>query len=411
MPYDQDGNLVDEYGTVIQYAGAPAIDLTGQTQPGYDPGFQPLPFGVEGVGTEIGAASPPVAAPGSGGPQEGNAVDWLLTHANASKQEGMDIASQIQDLIPELRGHVDEANLSSQATLDELNQLYDAQSPLGFYDQMGDLESQAAKAKADPRARSAQFSALDKLKGWTSPQVTAVERFLQEQARSAEERDQRSHRDAALRDMAARGVRSGGAEMTALLGGQAQTSQNRLLSDLGTQAGAVNRALQATGAYGDLATTLSDQTFREGYQTGAATDRVAEFNRTNSINYQRDKLAHETSERDKTVERGERKATANTKAADDKLRRESGLTQAQWDALMVKMGAAEKGNQGVGDAIGTKIGEQQTQKALDILNEGNSGRPTNALGMEEPKFKDDYLDKLSVGQNLKKLLGFPGLGY
>lgn len=221
MPYDQYGNLVDEYGNPI---ADPSV------QPYVDSGFQPLPdIGVnigpitEGAGAYGGVADPgsyaPYIPPPAAPPP--STLDLILGHATASKDELKAIIDAwVAENEPKLEGAAAEADKAQAEALGELRDVYGSASPIDYHDPVAALTSEAAKAKADPAARQAQFDALGKLRGWTDPQVTAVEKFLQAQAREAQERDERAHRGAVLKNMAARGVRSGGAEMAALLGGQ-----------------------------------------------------------------------------------------------------------------------------------------------------------------------------------------------
>lgn len=144
-------------------------------------------------------------------------------------------------------------------------------------------DSQAAQAFADPQAISAQQQAqqllaaagmgsldvqtnpedlarqkqvADKLWGQTDTQMTAQERFMEEQFRQHEEQDRRAAMDAALRGLAGRGMLGSGGEVGAMLGAQQTTSNNRMLQDLGAQANAEQRAMQALGLYSNLATSM-----------------------------------------------------------------------------------------------------------------------------------------------------------
>jgi hypothetical protein len=111
----------------------------------------------------------------------------------------------------------------------------------------------------DPEAYAAAVDARNQFKALTTPEVTAAERFIYEQARGQQEQDERANRAAVQSDFRQRGIASAGAEVgAAALGGQ-QTSQNRLLSDLGAQALAVNRSMQALGGYADTSTAMTNQ--------------------------------------------------------------------------------------------------------------------------------------------------------
>ncbi len=143
---------------------------------------------------------------------------------------------------------------------------------------VGDVKSQGATATADPRSINAQFDALSQLKGLTNPAVTDKERFLEEQSRQSQERDQKSYMDSVLQNLNSRGIESGGAQIGAALGSQQETGNRRMLQDLGTNAGAVDRSLQALTGYGNLASGIRGQSFGEAQARGTAADDVAKFN-------------------------------------------------------------------------------------------------------------------------------------
>lgn len=382
MPYDEYGNLIDEYGNVIQAA---------QSDPNAEAYTVPVPAGelytgpMENWGTEgmtecglTGAGSAPGQAPAGNpalNPAPPSILDQILGHAVASKDEGKAIIDAwMAQNYPQLQGAAGEANDASAAALGDLEDVYAGAGEVAYHDPLEALTSIAAGAKADPAARAAQFDALGRLREWSDPKVTAVEKFLQEQARMREEQDTRNTREAALRSMAARGVRSGGAEMTALLGGQQISSRNRLLSDLGTQAGAVQRAVNATGQHGTAAGQLARDTFAEQYQTGSAADSIAKFNQETSAQYQRDKTAHRVSERDKRVERGERQFGARTGEAEKRFARQGTLYNAGWTPTAAKVAATETGNAGIRDALTLALGAQEAEKARAALEGSEGGR-------------------------------------
>lgn len=111
----------------------------------------------------------------------------------------------------------------------------------------------------DPEAYAAQKSALQQFGALTTTQVTPQEQFIYEQARQAQEQDERANSAAALSNMRQRGVAGGAEELVSgALGGQ-QASQNRLLSDLGAQSNAIARSQNALTNYGGLATNMVGQ--------------------------------------------------------------------------------------------------------------------------------------------------------
>lgn len=136
----------------------------------------------------------------------------------------------------------------------------------------------------------AQYDALNQLKGLTNPENTAQERFLYEQQRAQEEQDQKASRGANLTNLRQRGMSGSGMELANAQLSNQENSQNRLLGDLGTQAGAVNRSMDALKSYGALGAQLQDQVDAittgnmdrrfagtQGYNAQAAAMRNASF--------------------------------------------------------------------------------------------------------------------------------------
>lgn len=158
------------------------------------------------------------------------------------------------------KGEQDALNESDLAELAR----YKGQIP-GLRDQIAGLEWKDVKSGGP--GYEAQLDALQKYKGLTDPTMTAQERFIMEKGRREQEQQERSSRDAVMRDLGARGLRSAGAELTNMLGAQQLTGQNRVMSNLGAQANAVERSMQALQGYGNTAG-----------QMRSADDVIATFN-------------------------------------------------------------------------------------------------------------------------------------
>lgn len=263
--------------------------------------------------------------------KEDAALNWLDVLGNQGLQMGLgaystptaDLNAQ-RDVVRQASGNIDTALGDYQDYLEGL-------APIEYGDYAGDYESEAAKAYADQESRAAQYENLGRLRDLTSPEMTAQERFLMERARQGEERDQRAAREAALSSLAQRGQRSGAAELAAVLGGQQQTSQNRLLQDLGAQANAVDRAMRATELFGNQANTLSEQTFGEAYKRGQSSDAASEFNKTMRADRQRDLAEHERAMRDLEM-RGQSDLTGQRLTGErDKVSGAEGVTAGSTD--------------------------------------------------------------------------------
>lgn len=101
-----------------------------------------------------------------------------------------------------------------------------------------------------------QREAMNRYKALTSPEITAQERYLAEIARRSFESQDRSNREAVLQDLSMRGLRSGGAEIASALANQERLGQDRTLAELGLQANAVGRSMQALQGYSQSASNL-----------------------------------------------------------------------------------------------------------------------------------------------------------
>jgi len=302
--------------------------------------------------------------------QEDDLVNRLMADAKMSREQALAAVDQIFGTgMGNLRGAKDKADFYQQQELYKLGGFLnsDEMGAIDPAEYVGDLDSEGAKARADQRSRDAQYDALGKLEGWTKPEITAEERFMMEVARSNQERDMRSSREAALRDMSARGVRSGAAEMAATLGGAQQTSQNRLLSDLGAQANAQKRALGATEAYGQQARDISGQTFDEGFKTGTAADEINKFNNKLRSDYGAEKQRFKLEQQEKRSGRQFDLTDRTTKAQGDSFDREKGIADYGAKGAAFKTAALTGGQ--VSDALKIALGQTEAEKAAKALKD------------------------------------------
>lgn len=99
----------------------------------------------------------------------------------------------------------------------------------------------------------------DKYKELSDPTVTAKERYLSELARREFESADKSNREAVSEQLANRGLRSGGQQIAMQQGRQQQLSQDRLLKELGIQAGAVDRSMTAMEGWNTASNNLNLQ--------------------------------------------------------------------------------------------------------------------------------------------------------
>jgi len=158
-------------------------------------------------------------------------------------------------------------NFAGLDGVSDLKRAYQGSQDVNFAGLKGASDLEAAYRGAqdvhvgqeDPEAYAAMQDALGQYKSLTDPRVTDAERFLYEQARQNQERDERANRSAVLTSQRMRGLGGGASELADAAIGGAQVSRNRLLSDLGANAQAINRAQESLQGYAGLSSTMSAQ--------------------------------------------------------------------------------------------------------------------------------------------------------
>lgn len=325
----------------------------------------PQPISNETYNRLAAKASP--AGTATSGP-----VDAFGEDVGAANEERDRILDDLGYDLNALEGSAAAADSQDEATLSQyLESLGQYEDPLSAGMGSEGIDSAAAGAQADERGIEAQYDALDRLKGLSSTEATGEERFMYEQQRMAEERDRRAAMDAALRDLEARGARSGGAEIAALTGAQDITSQNRLLGGLGVQANAQRRAMAATQGYGQLAGDIRDASFQEDYSRGEAADRVGMFNEGLMQDWRMFERNYAADERDRAVER----AGMGRDARGDRTNRQFGRQGAVYSEK------EDLANAGLGTE-GDKLQGSQTYTEL-MLGKDASERANAQLAEED----------------------------
>jgi hypothetical protein len=95
------------------------------------------------------------------------------------------------------------------------------------------------------------------------------------QSRLSQEQSQRAARDANYRELERRGMGGSTMALSNLNASSAEASNTRALQDLGANAKAVDRAEKALVNYGNLSSTIRQQSFSEDYATKSAADSMA----------------------------------------------------------------------------------------------------------------------------------------
>lgn len=286
----------------------------------------------------------------------------ILDGINARRDE---VTGDLGGELGGLEGAAQGADASDNYALAQYLSEMSGYDPLAASEYVGDYESGG-------EGYDAQADALGRFKALTNPQVTAEEKFLQEQARVAEERDRRSAMDAALRDLEARGARSGGAEIAALTGAQDTTSQNRMMSDLGTQANAVNRSMRALEGYGSTASDMR-----------GAEDRVGMFNSKLMNDYNVWKDDFTARERDAAVDRTGQTRDARNDVTNRMFGRKGALYNEKEDLAGMKLGVEGDKESGAASYTQLMLGDKAAQQAAAELNKDEPWKPGDPIFLDE----------------------------
>ena len=136
-----------------------------------------------------------------------------------------------------------------------------------------------AGISTDAGLRAAQMQALEKMQNVAEEGgMTTQDRFRMEQIAQDEARREKGSRDALAQNMQARGISGSGLELARMLGAQEGANERRAMADLGVQAGAEQRALEAIMQSGNLAGNIRGQEFGEKSDVAQAQDAVSRFN-------------------------------------------------------------------------------------------------------------------------------------
>ena len=263
----RDAEAMDRYGGALSTANSVSASGLSNLQSRYDDYgiLQANPYQGDATSNPEDIARQNAAYDTLGG--------WASGANNISSDPGL--VGQQQDIYGQFNDWASGAHdISSDPGLVAMQQ--------GVYDDYGqfasgamDLESQAATAAADPESVAAQKEALGEFRDRMDPRLTDAERFLYMQSRLAQEQSQRAVRDANYRELERRGMGGSTMALSNLNASSAEASNTRALQDLGANAKAVDRAEKALVNYGNLSSTMREQSFTEDYATKSAADRMA----------------------------------------------------------------------------------------------------------------------------------------
>jgi len=197
-------------------------------------------------------------------------LDGLQAIDDDMRDGHIDQYNALQDIEQELRS----GGNGQRAAIAALQREIDAEggtATAAQRDAMARLRNEIDNGGQDFREGIAKYKEL------TTPQATAQERYLAEIARRSFEAQDRGNREAQMQDLAFRGLRSGGAEVAAMDSQRQQLGQDRTQAELGLQANAVGRSMQALEGYTSASGQLRAQQLQgEGMYNEAAANARAQ---------------------------------------------------------------------------------------------------------------------------------------
>lgn len=292
------------------------------------------------------------------------AVDNLIEFAKERDAASLAAIEEfIGTSIPKLEALAAKADAGDYAALSALTHAY------GNFEQLAPPQMVEA-AKTSQQDLDRQLSAYDqqgdvaqRYKALSGQEMTAQERYLLELNRREEEGSRRAAMQAQLSDLGARGARSGGAEMAALLGSQQMTSQNRALQDLGAQAQVNDRAFRGLEGYG----RATDSMANTAGQIRDSSDVMSRFNQQQAQQWAQWESNYKADQQEQAVGRTRDLFDANTRNNAAAYERGSDVAGFERDATAMKTGQYNAGGSQISDAIKTGIGIEEGRRAENAL--------------------------------------------
>ena len=196
-------------------------------------------------------------------------------------------------------GKFSDADSAEQAALEALQNIKaptreDLSAHYGTNEYLGDVAAQNVNAaqqganafdgvSVDPRLQDAQMQALSGLQDvYSNGGLTAQDRARLAQISEQEATQQRGAREAILQNARQRGVAGSGLEMLSQMQNQQAAAGRQNARDLGVEAMAQQRALDAMMQAGQLGGQMRGQSFNEQAQKAQAQNAINQFNAQNS---------------------------------------------------------------------------------------------------------------------------------
>jgi hypothetical protein len=240
-------------------------------------------------------------------------------------------------------------------------------------------DTQLKSINVDPRFKSAQMAALNRLNQQGHEGLTLEDRSALADVQRQNAQAQRGQQEAILQNAQARGMGGAGAELAARLSSAQSGADQAGSQGLKVAAQAQQNALQAMLAGGNLAGQMGQQEFSNQAQVGSAQDLINRFNTGNQQNVQHSNVgarnaAQESNLRDAQNREANRVDTMNRQRQGD-ANNLIDYTNSHNNQLIGKAGA------GMGVAQAHTAAEQRADSGYASLLGGVGGAVSAAKSM------------------------------
>lgn len=225
---------------------------------------------------------------------------------------------------------------------------------------IGLQDSAMENISGDPRLRSAQMSALEKLSQQGETGLSASDRLALTQIGKENERATKARNDSVLQNMAQRGMSGSGAELAAQLMNSQNAAENAQMQGMNVAAQAQQRALEATAQGANLAGNVRGQDFDQASATARAQDAINQFNAANRQNVAGVNVSNRNNATANNLQNKQRIADVNVGNANQQQMHNKDLIQQQLNNQMNLGGMKSNALTGQANQY-----QQQADKAVD----------------------------------------------
>lgn len=238
-------------------------------------------------------------------------------------------------------------------------------------------ESEMKGISTDPRLKTAQMQALDRLSKQGLEGLTLQDRVALDEVRNQVESDTQARNKSILQDMAQRGMGGAGAEL-AMQMQSSQSGANRAKAEADRLAAmAQQRALEATMNAGRLGGEIRNTDFSEQERIASAQDAINRFNAANRQSVAQINVNNRNEAQAANLREAQRISDNNAALANEQEKYNKGLVQTNFNNRYNQTVAGANARSGLANTLNQNA--TQTQAAAAGVGQG-VGQGFNAYG-------------------------------